>query len=278
MDSGNVYDRIFRENAQSIFIPLIQSELGIEIRDYEPLESKISKTLEREVDFLYKITSRTGKETILHIEFQTQNNSEMLARMQEYHGLIYRKHKLSIRHIVIFLGIGKSKMKSTLESALIFTGFDTINLSDLDAQYLLSTQVPEMIIMALLGNIKEERIETILRLITERLQQVSNSEEKTRRYLNQLLILSRIRNLEEQTSKYLQDMPITYDINKDSLYLQGMEKGMEKGEEIKEKQFIIKLYLSGMRVSEIVSVLDLEMKKVEQAIKDWEILNPKGNS
>lgn len=264
---GNIYDRIFRENAQNIFIPLIRDKLGIEIQSYQKLETKFSKTLEREVDFLYQIINNKGEKTTLHLEFQTNNNPEMLARMQEYHGLIYRKLKLPIRHIVIFVGKGKSKMPATLKENLIFKGFDTINLSDLNPRELLRSQIPEMIIMALLGDLKEERIETILQLITERLQKVSDSEETTRRYLNQLLILSRIRNLENQTTKYLKDMPITYDINKDSLYKQGIQQGIERGIEQENKNTILKMSKAGISPKQIATILEIDLSYAEEIIK-----------
>ncbi len=35
---GNIYDRIFRENAASIFMPLIERILGIKIISYQPEE------------------------------------------------------------------------------------------------------------------------------------------------------------------------------------------------------------------------------------------------
>ncbi len=46
-DKGNVYDRIFKENAEFLFIPLIEQELGIKIVKYSALPEKLSKTTER---------------------------------------------------------------------------------------------------------------------------------------------------------------------------------------------------------------------------------------
>ena len=52
---GNIYDRIFKENARELFLPLVEKRLGIKIISYEALPEKIQKTTERETDFLYKI-------------------------------------------------------------------------------------------------------------------------------------------------------------------------------------------------------------------------------
>jgi len=151
--------------------------LSIDISRYEALEFKLTKTLEREVDFLYKIYDREENESILHLEFQTRNDKEMLARIQEYHALIYRKYKLPIRHIVIYLGTRKSTMKSKLREDLIFSGFDIINLTEINPDQLISTQVPEMVIMVLLGNFKKDRIEKVLNNIVEKLKSLTDSED-----------------------------------------------------------------------------------------------------
>lgn len=276
--SGNIYDRIFRENAPTIFIPLIQSQLNIDIYKYEILELKMVKTLEREVDFLYKIYDKKGIPSILHLEFQTRNNKEMLARMQEYHSLIYRRHQLPIRHIVIYLGKQKSTMKAQLEPNLIFYGFDIINLTEIDPDQLISTQIPEMVVMALLGNLKKDQVERVLNDILKSLKRLTNSEEKLTKYVNQLVILARIRNLEKIISQKLEDMPISYNVEKDGLYVQGMEKGIQKGrEEGIEKGMDLgvaksawKMFKAGHTIKVISETLELSVKQVKASIKKWE--------
>jgi len=113
---GNVYDRIFKENAESLFITLIEQELNFKIKSYEPLPEKITKTIEREMDFVYRITTDDEDEFLLHIEFQTQDDKEMIYRMSEYHGLVYSKYRLPIKHVVIYLGLGKPGMQTKLKT------------------------------------------------------------------------------------------------------------------------------------------------------------------
>jgi len=45
-----------------------------------------------------------------------------------------------------------------------------------------------------------------------------------------------LRNFGKQSEKILEDMPITYDIEKDSLYKKGLEKGLQKGLQKGEKK------------------------------------------
>ncbi len=272
-ETGNVFDRIFRENAQDLFIPFVEMELGLKIKSFKALQEKITKTLEREVDFLCKITTESNKEQLLHIEFQTEKDNEMLYRMQEYHALINRKYKLPIYHIVIYLGTNKSKMISQLEPDSVFTGFKLICVNEIDANRLLTTQVPEIILMALLGRYEKNKIEELLQSILNKLKQLSVPNKIPGRYINQLIMLSRLRNLEEQTSKILNNMPITYDINNDALYLQGIEKGIEEGIEKgatnKEIQAIVGLHKEGVDTKIIAKALNIPIDRVRQVIEEW---------
>ena len=83
-----------RKNAESLFITLVEQELGFKIKSYKPLQEKITKTIEREMDFFYQVFTDDQDEFLLHIEFQTQDDKEMIYRMSEYHGLAYSRYKL----------------------------------------------------------------------------------------------------------------------------------------------------------------------------------------
>ncbi len=238
----------------------------------------MARTREREVDFLYKIFNKKGKESILHLEFQTRNDREMLARIQEYHALIYRKYKLPIRHIVIYLGRPKSTMKTKLEPSFIFTGFDIINITEIDPDKLISTQVPEMIILALLSDVKKNHIEIILNRIVDKLKGLVDSEDLIAKYMNQLLILARIRNFHSIVEQKLNNMPISYNVEKDSLYLRGVEKGVnlgiEQGIDLGMKKGISKsvwnLFKAGQSIKFIAETLELSTQQVKKYIKEWE--------
>ena len=52
---GNLYDKIFKENAESIFLPLIALKLNIEISSFKPIKEKLQTTIEREMDLFYEV-------------------------------------------------------------------------------------------------------------------------------------------------------------------------------------------------------------------------------
>lgn len=70
-EKGNVFDKIFKENVESLFLPLIAQKLDIDIQSFKPLKEKIQTRLEREMDFFYEVLTMGGKRFILHIEFQS---------------------------------------------------------------------------------------------------------------------------------------------------------------------------------------------------------------
>ncbi|MEM9919307.1 MAG: hypothetical protein AAF990_14485 [Bacteroidota bacterium] len=226
---GNIYDRIFKENAESIFIPLIQQQLGFKIESYKPIIGKISKTIEREMDLLYEVVWHDGQKKLLHIEFQTRRDPDMLYRMAEYHGLAFRKYRLPIHHLVIFLGEGEFGPNRLLKNAELFKGFDVLNLHRVDPSKLLQSQVPEMVILALLANFSKDKTPAVLRAIIRQLKRVCTSEAALQRYITQLTILSRLRKLRLLTSQIVEQMTLGYNVYEDDLFLKGMNLGEEKG-------------------------------------------------
>ena len=294
-DTGNVFDRIFRENS-SRMIAWIERRYGYKIEKYTLLKEKIPKTLEREIDFLCKIKTKKYGELLLHMEFQSADNNEMIYRMQEYHALISRKYKLPVRQVVMYMGEEESKMITQLPIAGIFTGFDLISVHKIDIEEFISDQFPEVIVMALLSNYDKENIEKVLYTIVDNIKKVVKHEDTLKRYINQLLILSRLRNLEESVTKILEDMPITFevDVENDYLYKRGLEKGKEvlreeilkKEEEFKEqilkkeeqilkkeeeslKKSIIGFFNVGTDIKTIAKALKITQKRVKKVIEEW---------
>ena len=61
------YDKIIKENIESIFLPLLEKFTGIKVVTSTEIKDKIQRTVEREPDFLKRITDQTGSEFILHL-------------------------------------------------------------------------------------------------------------------------------------------------------------------------------------------------------------------
>jgi len=158
---GNIYDRIFRENAPHFFVPLLRQHYNLQIKSYKPLEAKFPSTSENEVDFLYELFLQDGSQQILHIEFQAANDPNMLARMQEYHAKIFKKFKKPIQSLVVNLGSKAFTASNKLMEQEIFRGYEILNLFNLSTQELLSAQVPEVVLLAILSNFPKKEVEQV---------------------------------------------------------------------------------------------------------------------
>ena len=222
---SNDYDKILKENIAALLLPLTEKYLGIKIKDSRELKDKLQTTIEKEPDFIRVVRTETDEEFILHLEFQTQDEEGMVYRMQEYYGLLRRKHQLPVKQFVIYLGRKTSRMRTQLPPGEVFTGFSLKSLKDYSYESLLESQVPEEIILAVLADFKKHKPGEVIRKILERLTAVGQEEILLRKYVRQLAVLSRLRNLTRETHKQVQDMGLLYDITQDYLYKEGLEKG-----------------------------------------------------
>ena len=224
---GNDYDKIFKENLEPLILPLIRRRYGLDIKDKRRLPDKIQTTTERETDFLFEISDSAGKKSLLHIEFQSRNDKNMVFRNQEYHGIISRKYKLPIRHYVFYIGRRKPNMMSQLPEDMQFKGFEILDFNTLSYRDFLDSKTGSEIILAILADFQGHAPEAVIRLILQQLRVVVRHPASLKKYVEQLNILSRLRNLSEQTIKIAASMPITIDIEKDYLYRIGLDRGIE---------------------------------------------------
>ena len=152
---------------------LVEERLGIKIKSFRPLKEKMQRTIEREMDFFYEVITEDDDKFILHMEFESGDNLDMVYRVGEYHGIELRRKKLKIRHVVVYLGTELPKMRTQLKPEEIYTGFELINVHALKTEELLSSQIPDTVLIAVLADYPPEQTESILRLIVRKLKALS---------------------------------------------------------------------------------------------------------
>ena len=222
------FDKVIKENIETILLALGTKLLGIEIRNPVDLPEKIQTTVEREPDFLKKITDDNGLELILHLEFQTKDEPKMVYRMAEYKALLQRKFEIPVKQFVIYLGTRKPKMSTELKPEEKITGFELKDIHQLPVDQVLESDIPEEIVLSILTDYPKADAEKVIGRIIEKLRSVSTDETTLKKNIQQLLILSRLRKLGEETKKQIEAMPITYDIKEDYLYKQAKKEIIEE--------------------------------------------------
>ncbi|MEM6764157.1 MAG: hypothetical protein AAF655_04500 [Bacteroidota bacterium] len=222
----NFYDRIIKENLEAILLPLSEKLLGISIDNVKPLTEKLQTTLEREPDFIRLVQTTQNEKFILHLEFQTTDELQMVYRMAEYRAILQRKYRIPVRQFVIYLGRAKPKMRTDLLEKEKISGFVLVDIADIPYQELIHSNVPEAIILSVLANFQEKDPANIIQQILVELKKQDIETIRLRKYVKQLEVLSRLRKLEQVTIETVRDMPITYDITTDYVYNLGKKEGV----------------------------------------------------
>ena len=252
------YDRIIKENIEAIFLPILGKFLGLSIKSTFEIKDKIQSTIEREPDFLKRIIDQDDKEFILHVEFQTADDLEMVYRMAEYDALLQRKYQIPVKPFVIYLGSSPPKMRTKLYRDEQIKGFELINIREISTEDTLSSDIPEEIILTILTDYEKADAGQIIKRILEKLEQSATSEIKLRRLIKQLHILSRLRKLDQKIQRKVSKMPIEYDFRGHVLFKEGMEEGDER----RRRQVILRGLKLGVPIAQIAEMAEVDIQYV----------------
>jgi len=248
------FDRIFKENIEAVIPTLITKLLHIYPISSEELPDQIQHTKERRPDVLKKITDRDGRTFILHLEIQLSDEQDMVFRMAEYHLMVYRKYRIPVEQFVIYIGPRKPKMPIKFIADRHSFEFRLIVLSEIDYQLFLNSANPEEIIFAILGDFGDEKTENAVANIINRIHETTKSDFALKRYMVQLRVLSQIRKLEPITKKTMESISKFFKVEKDFLYIKGMEEGESKRNIAFVQSLILGTDFDDNKIAELVGV------------------------
>ncbi len=189
---------------------------------------------ELRVDFL----ARLEDESILHMEFQSFNDTNMPWRMLRYYTAIAEKYKThNIKQIVVYVGNEKLRMKSSLKIKNLVFKYEILDIRQIDCRVLLESPDPMDRLLACLCKVEDEvyLIEKLIKTME------SMNEEERKDYLLKALTLTELRpNLRIRLTEEVKPMPIVVrpedirlpkrKLRKDILYRLGLEEGKKEGE------------------------------------------------
>ncbi len=231
-DQTNRFDKIIKENLKESVNVLIKKVLGIDGKTIKSLVTKFQITDEREADFIFQIETTEGKSFILHVEFQTSNDKKMIYRMLRYYTYIRQNYDLPVRQCVFYIGHSKLRMEKELDQDSIKFVYELIDMRTVSWKAFIESENPEDIIMAVLCHPKNTNKKWMIREILNKLKGRVREETLFSKYIRQLEVLSQLRDLQKIVMDEENKMAITYDLNKDIRYQQGLERGEERGEVI----------------------------------------------
>ena len=222
------YDRIIKENLQPIFLDVLRALTGLEATEVQTLYPEFASTIKRVADFVVKIKNNVGREEIIHIEFQSTNDGNMLGRMMVYSALLYEKYQLPVSQYVFYLG--RDEMKMELKSRNHNYNYELIDLQSVSYKKFINSDNPGMVLVSILADFEEKEAEWVIEEIIKKIKVMgSDNALDFNKYSVQLDYLSVLRNLQSTVEKKLKDMALVLDIRNDLRFQEGVEEGMEKG-------------------------------------------------
>lgn len=234
---GNKFDKILKENAEAFYAGLTRYLLHLRIVQTKDVPDHIQYTLERKPDFLKEATDTSGNTFLLHIEFQSENDRNMLCRVFRYCALLECRHRLPVKQYVLYLGRRKPRMLTRIVRDEYQFSYRLIAISNVDYRMFLRSNKPEEKMLAVLGNFGKEDPKKVLRTIIGDIKSCSDGDLAESRYLQQLHILVQLRNLEPQFDEIMVNLSNFFSLEKDPIYKRGQASGMTKKELEKNTAF-----------------------------------------
>ncbi len=223
------YDKIFREVLRDIFPAIARKVLGIPAGQFKALPGDLQYTAEREADQVWEVTPPGDEPYILHCEFQTTNDRQMLSRMMLYHAFLHYQRQMPVRQFVIYVGGDALRMEHQFQTESVSYRYGLIDLKSFPYQTFLESARSEEVLLTILADFGGEDAGLIAQKILAKLQQrTSGTLELSQRTL-QLVRLAALRKLSTTVFNVAQHMALNIDIKEDALYLFGEQKGKEEG-------------------------------------------------
>ncbi len=253
----NQYDKILQENIEAALPGLIKNILHINAVTSEELPDSIQHTKERKPDLLKKITDGDGNTFVLHIEFQTKNDAEMVYRMAEYWAMLLRSYKIPVKQYVIYIGEEPVTMPTSITNGSSYYNYSLISIATIDYHIFLGSDKPEEKVFAILGDFGEESPELVIRKIATDITKTANGDLEKDRLKNQLRVLAQLRNLASSKTDIMEHISTFFKEENDILYRAGEKKGIEQGTE-NTKTILVKnlLLQTDFTVTKIASLAD----------------------
>ncbi len=269
------FDKVLKKTFARVYASLIHRLLGLDLSKTVKLPTTFSRTKEKRPDFAVKVSTEVKGDHIVHVEFQGRNDENMHKRQLGYYNDFYWEFDLPIVQYVIYMGIGKHTMTTSIIHESLQFSYKMIVLNEIDADLFLHSDNPHELILAILCHYDKKKAPDIIHQILDKLQKLARNERELHEFTTDLEILSGLRKLQSETKKQVDKMPITYDLTKDPRFiegkLEGKLEGTIEGELKKARKAVINLLKNKiLDIDQIAQVLEVPLdfiKKIQDELK-----------
>lgn len=172
---------------------------------------------------------------------------------------MFRKHELTLKQVVFYIGEGKAKMLTKINHNDLNFEFSLVNVQEIAYTDFLNSDQPEEVILAILANFQNKKPEIIISSILQRIIKITQPNLDQLKYVKQLEILSNLRDLQDEVIIQSKNMALIYDIEKDIRFKQGEGKGIATAAK--------RMLLANFTIQQVVDVLKVPKEMVEEIAK-----------
>jgi hypothetical protein len=272
------YDKLIKENLASIIAPLSR-RMGIDLERgrIEIIKDKLQFTIEREPDFLFKVCHDDPSEDyVAQFDFQVPNDMEMPDRMLFYRNLVKLVLKLPIRQLVFYMADGPLLMVNYLREPKLYFEYELYDWRTFTANSFLESDIPQEVILAILGNFEGEAPEIMMEKIILRLKTVVKRKKDFEKFSFHLHVLSSLRKLQRIYQQKIRTMPISFDIDFeiDPFYIEGVEKGEKNTKTLMVQKLLLERRRTVKYIAELVEVAEAFVLSIQKTlIQEGKLLN-----
>ena len=228
---GSMYDKILKENFDKSLKTIIEEVGGLQIIKATPLQTKMQHTKEYDPDIFSHVWLRNGTQKILHAELHLKDEYAINCRLCEYYVMLKRKKKaLETIQFVIYIGSEEPKNITGLwETESLRFRYNVIVLKNIPYHIFLKADNAETVVLSILAHFQGDDPEIISKKITNRINELSNTQIEKEKYFTQLRVLANVRKLQPIIDTIMTNIFKLIDISEDPLYMEGIAEGTAKG-------------------------------------------------
>ena len=240
----------------------------------EFIDKELKRVEKREAD-LVAICEIDNKKSILHIEIQNTNDSNMIYRMLRYYTEIKQLHKnLPVYQYVIYIGKNRLSMQNCLNTDNITYSYNLLNLAKIDCEKFIKLDTPDALVLAILCDFKGRDKKDVIKYIITRIRElVQDDEYRLSKYMLVLETLSENRNLQDIIKEVeemirevkLENLP-SFQLVLEKGKLEGKLEGLEEGKKI----IVINALKKGLDESLIQEISGFDLKTIRELKKSLE--------
>jgi hypothetical protein len=257
------YDKIIKENLEVTLPVIIRDVLGLDILVSEELPDDVQHTKERKPDALKKVTDTTGNTYVLQVEFQVEDEKEMVYRMAEYYIMLMRRYQLPIKQYVVFLKDIKPVMPTSLNTPNLKYNYNLVLIAQANYKLFLKSNNPEVKMLGILANFGKADSYSAVKSIVDGLQSFDNGDFAESRYFKQLRIFVQLRSsVEQQFEKAMETITKFFKEENDFLYRRGEVKGKAEKSHAVVENLIVKLGCTDEQAADVAEVDVAYVKKI----------------